>query len=132
MAQRDAALAAQTAAETAKTAAEADRNRYKAMVEQLGGEKVAASAKVDQLFEQQTDSMLANWKQGFEAVWKAENPQAIFDSWGSEAAGKVQRSAMAVQLLESSRPGCTVETLALMAGRSLKINQDGTVTVKQP
>ena len=128
-AQRDAALAAQAAAESAKATAEADRDRYKAMVDQLGGAPAATTSQVDTLFTQQQEALFNNWRQGFEAVWTAPDPQAIFDAWGAGAAAKVQLSAMAVQMLEAANPGCTLPTLALMAGRTLTPHANGTVTV---
>ena len=74
--------------------------------------------------------LFQNWKARFEQLWRAEDPQAVLDEIGTDAGEVFLLSSQLVQFLETLKPGCTAETLALM--KPVTINPDGSATIDVP
>lgn len=75
-------------------------------------------------------NLFQNWKIRFEQLWRAQDPQGVLDELGTNAGEVFLLSSQLVGFLETLKPGCTAETLAIM--KPVTINPDGSATIDVP
>lgn len=86
----------------------------------------AKAVKLTKIITDSHAALLEAFGQGIALVWTADDPQAVVDELGTNAAAVFSASEAAAICLESVSPGCTADFLTMRG--TYTVNQDGTIT----
>ena len=84
-----------------------------------------------------TNTLIADWEQGFDAIWADENPAEILEAIGTEAAELFALSTSMIQFIHAlldggSRQDDLNRLLAKVASKpETTTHEDGTVTINE-